>query len=323
MTDLCSEDDDVSESRRAEIQYLLSLINHKLKSLETKDKEKMDQKRFVMKCPINDCLGFLSSRYKCGLCGGKVCPDCHIELQELDEKHDCDPQMVESVKEIKKSTRNCPNCHVPIYKSSGCDQMWCVNCQTAFNWKTGEIEKGVIHNPEYFEFLRSRGLETRNPHEQRCGGLPRFNEVYFNTRTRLESEFITSYYEQLAHLRNDTMARLPTALDNQSNLNLRIDYMLREITEEEFKRTLYQREKDRDKNLEYRQLLETYVAVGEELFRQYQRNYINIKFMAEQQHEIESIIENQILELNKFFKCKVKSICLSNRAKALSEQLRK
>ena len=321
MLELCSEEAAVSESRRAEIQYLQSLIGSKLHSAEIVKKD--DSKRFTMKCPIGDCRGFLSSRYKCGLCGGKVCPDCQIELSETEEKHDCDPSTVETVKEIKKSTRNCPSCHVPIYKSSGCDQMWCVSCQTAFNWKTGQIEKGIIHNPEYFEFLRSRGIETRNPNEQRCGGLPNYHTVMYMFRSRLESDFVTSYYQSLAHLRNDTLARLPTPLDNHSNLNLRIDYMLNEIPEEEFKKTLYLREKERDKKLDYRQQLDTYITVGEELMRQFATGQLKLKFMAEQQYEIEKIINTQILDLNKIYKCKLHTLALSSKAVAASEQIRK
>ena len=47
---------------------------------------------------------------------------------------------------IKKETVKCPNCATPIYKISGCDQMWCTSCNIAFNWRTGRKIKGIIHH---------------------------------------------------------------------------------------------------------------------------------------------------------------------------------
>jgi hypothetical protein len=265
-----------------------------------------------MKCPIGDCRGFLSSRYKCGVCDGKVCPHCHLELEE--EKHDCDPDLVKTVEELKKTTRNCPNCHVPIYKSSGCDQMWCINCHTAFDWKTGQIEKGIIHNPEYFEFLNKKGLSVRNPHEQLCGGMPNFSQVQYIARTRSESVFLTDYYQSLAHLRHDRLRRLPTNLDNQNNQDLRIAYLMKEISESEFKSTLQKRQKEREKGIEYRQFLTTYITVGEELFRQLVAREITVKFMSQQVLQLMEIINREIENLNKAFKSKLFLVDLSIRA---------
>lgn len=295
------------ELRLSELQHLHSLIAWKVRHLSDRKEEETRQK-FTMKCPVADCRGFLSSRYKCGVCNGRVCPDCHIELKE--EKHDCEPDLVKTVEELKKTTKNCPNCHVPIFKSSGCDQMWCVNCHVAFNWKTGEIEKGVIHNPEYFEFMRRMGTQARNPHEQVCGGLPDFRTVNFYARTRAESDFLQHYYQQLAHLRNDTMRRLPTPMDNQSNLNLRISYLMKEITDEEFKTTLRQKETELEKKLEHRQILDTYVSVGEEMLRQVAGRHITLAFLATQLKQLLPIVNDQLEELNRVFKSKIGWIIL-------------
>jgi hypothetical protein len=292
------------EKQRGEFYYLQNLLNSKLYLMNHSD-EKKEEKQFVMKCPIGECRGFLSTRYKCGVCDGRVCSSCHIELKE--EKHDCDPDLVKTVDELKKTTRNCPNCHVPIFKSSGCDQMWCVSCHTAFNWKTGQIEKGIIHNPEYFEFMRRTGLEVRNPYEVRCGGLPSYFEVLQKTRTRLESHTMTEIYQATSHHRNDTLRRLPTPLDNQDNQDMRIQFLLGEIDEKTFKSTLYQRQKEREKKLEYRQIVDTFVTVAEELFRQMD----DIKVFFRQILELYRMINTQISSLNNSYKCKQSLIKLN------------
>jgi hypothetical protein len=297
------------DKRRGEFQYLQSLLITKLNYL-ARGHEKKQEKTFVMKCPIGECRGFLSTRYKCGVCNGRVCPSCHVE--EKEEKHECDPDLVKTVEEMKKTTRNCPNCHVPIFKSSGCDQMWCVSCHTAFNWRTGQIEKGYIHNPEYFEFLRRTGLTVRNPNEVVCGGMPEFATVLAKTRSRSESSLVTDIYQMVVHYRHDTLRRLPTPIDNTNNQDLRIQFLLNEISEEAFKVTIFQRERDREKKLEYRQLVDTFVTVGEELFRQLD----DIKIFCRQMLELGRLINSQILRLNSSYKCKLALIRLNEAALA-------
>jgi hypothetical protein len=66
---------------------------------------------------------------------------------------------------LKKNTKPCPKCGVRISKIDGCDQMWCVECKTAFSWNTGNIESGKIHNPHYYQFMRERGGMPRDPND--------------------------------------------------------------------------------------------------------------------------------------------------------------
>jgi hypothetical protein len=317
MLEKCEAELNTLQTQRApltelsEPMYLRYLILSKLSERDQKDEVKQE-KHYSMRCPIGDCRGFLSSRYKCGICGGKVCSACHVELQ--DEKHDCDPDAIKTVEELKKTTRNCPNCQVPIYKSSGCDQMWCVACHTAFNWKTGAIEKGIIHNPEYFEFIRKSGLQTRNPHEQICGGIPAFQAVIRKAYTRQESDFLTNFYQNVAHVRHTILARLPTAMDNVSNQDLRIAYLMKELSEADFKSQLHLREKTLEKKIETRQILDTYVTVSEELLRQLVGG-MTVKDLARHVSELIDMVNENISELSKTFAAKVSPIALPPKGK--------
>ena len=147
--------------------------------------EQKEKKVFIKKCPVNDCEGFLSSSWKCGVCSTWVCPDCfeikgktsdEVTKQQLDEQHTCDPNALETAKMIKAETKGCPSCGVPIFKISGCDQMWCTQCKVAFSWRTGRRVNGVIHNPHFYEFQRQGGGAVVNaPNAQICGGIPGHN----------------------------------------------------------------------------------------------------------------------------------------------------
>lgn len=135
---------------------------------------KKETRKFMFPCPDEDCRGFLSSAYKCELCANYTCHNCFEIVGKTRDPpgHECDPDMVKTAEMIKKTTRGCPQCGERIAKSSGCDQMWCIKCHTAFSFKTGAIDNGVVHNPHYFQYKRENGGVPRNPGDVVCGGVP-------------------------------------------------------------------------------------------------------------------------------------------------------
>lgn len=152
-------------------------------SLSDKKKEKKEKKDVVRKCPADKCNGFLFE-WKCTICETLVCKKC-FEIKEKD--HKCLEANIETAKMLRKETKSCPKCAVPIYKISGCDQMWCTVCNVAFSWRTGNIVTGIIHNPHYYEWKRNGGGEIRNPGDNVCGGLigyNKLNEVFTKLKTK-------------------------------------------------------------------------------------------------------------------------------------------
>lgn len=139
-----------------------------------KGKVKVEHRAFVMPCPETDCKGYLSTAYKCASCSKFACPHCLVVLgEEKDLNHECDPDVVATVEQIKKETKGCPKCGERIGKISGCDQMWCPKCTTPFSWRTGKIESGTIHNPHYFQWARQNavdGVIARQPGDRGGGG---------------------------------------------------------------------------------------------------------------------------------------------------------
>tara|TARA_Y100000389_G_scaffold146531_1_gene145239 strand:+ start:4511 stop:5734 length:1224 start_codon:yes stop_codon:yes gene_type:complete len=109
---------------------------------------------YVWPCPIEECKGFLNTSWTCGLCSNKTCKDC-LEIITDEEDHECKEELKLNATVVKENTKPCPGCGTGIFKSSGCSQMYCTNCNTAFDWRTGKIEQGRIHNPHYYEYLRN------------------------------------------------------------------------------------------------------------------------------------------------------------------------
>lgn len=131
-----------------------------------------EENSIVMKCTNQECNGFISTNYICEVCDRHYCNKC-IQVIENDV-HNCKKEDVDTAKLILSDTKPCPSCGTRISKLSGCDQMWCIQCHTSFSWKTGRIEKGIVHNPHYFEWIRNNGSGTRplrNPRDIHCGGL--------------------------------------------------------------------------------------------------------------------------------------------------------
>lgn len=124
--------------------------------------------RQLRSCVGEDCRGFLDTAGSCGLCEQLTCLACNVLIvNKSKESHQCQPQDVENWKLIRNTTTACPTCTVRIHRVSGCLQMWCTQCRTAFNYKTGEVERGPIHNPVYFDWAR------KNPHLAAQDGVQR------------------------------------------------------------------------------------------------------------------------------------------------------
>jgi len=245
-----------------------------------------ERKLFIMRCTVEDCKGFLSSRYKCGLCASQICSDCHLVKNT---EHTCHPDTIATINELKKNTKPCPSCHIPIYKTDGCDQMWCIQCHTAFSWKSGQIEKGIIHNPHYFDYIKDNGTIPRNPLDIPCGGLPEYHQVYeyiiHQSFSYDEIIYLRKQYEKLTHLREFTLPNeLPLPNEQVSHTNLLLDYMLNKINEKQCKSTIYVREQKRLRGLEERQIIDAYVTIGEEAFRKLLQYHVSFEEFI---HEIE------------------------------------
>lgn len=232
--------------------------------------------RFIRACPANDCRGFLSAQWKCGLCDLWTCPDCLVvKGPERDCQHTCNPDDVASANMVAKDSKPCPKCACVIFKIDGCDQMWCTICHTAFSWKTGRIETNRIHNPHFFEYQRKQNAAM----PRAVGDIPcgRDLDIAGVRRVRIlliakgvPDTYITrvmGYIRAAFHLQQvDIPGFRPDRVADFHNL--RVKYISSEITEAEFRVRLARGMKKHDHDREIGEVLQMLsITIHEIMYR--------------------------------------------------------
>lgn len=230
------------------------------------NKRKIKNFVFGKRCILNDCKnGIVDSTGVCLGCDRKICPQCY---QEECVGHVCKQDDMKTAELIHNNSKACPGCASLISKIDGCDQMFCVNCHTAFSWSKGSIETGKVHNPHYYEYLRKKEKYIPDGDINTCGLLNydiipfvvrRANmktaEAIINLhRTDLRSEFdvktnrtcikkILKFY--VRSLENIINYELPywNARAENNNDDLKVKYLLHKVNEEQYKKQLNHRDK--------------------------------------------------------------------------------
>ncbi len=256
-------------------------------------------------CPKEGCRGFLDKKYECCLCDDQFCKDCLVSIkdEDPDKPHECDKDLVETFKEIRNSSKPCPGCGEFIGKISGCDQMFCTSCGTAFSWRTGQKETGIIHNPHAHQFFQDNpeALEMYNQ-RRRGGGGGGCREVipdHVSLRSLpLSKEWIVMINEEYrAHVYNALQYQLRD-MNNKinaqhDNLDLRIRYIENEIDEAGFKRTLHAREK----KLNYMKQVYPILRITYDLYSNYLWSFVDKQNEEEFKKKSQPEKEKELLKM--------------------------
>ena len=272
-----------------------------------------ERRAFVMKCPESECGGFLSTQYKCGLCEIQICAHCHVKKTK-DEEHTCDPDTVETIRQIRREAHPCPSCASLISKVDGCDQMWCTQCKTAFSWNTGRIETRVIHNPHFFQHMRETGQAI--PRRDNPGfGCAAVRDLFYTLnalRATVDLPLITTVtetYRHLTHVREEELAGyrrdLTQFAEEEWRRILRVKRLVNEIDDKEWATILQRKEKEAHKITAWLHLLEMYTTVGFETLGRITETSTEADVQAtyEEYQKIKSYTLEQAAAIAKLYAC--------------------
>lgn len=214
------------------------------------------------RCATPECKGFVSSEdSKCPVCDHTTCTKC-LCIEE--SEHECKQEDLDTANEIKKATVSCPGCHVRIQRSHGCNQMFCVNCHVAFDYKTLEIVRGNIHNPHYFEIQAqlNRGHVQRDARDVPCGGFPNVHHM-----GNLDRADRLRHGARLRIFHHITNVELPKLRENPDfNAQNRVKYIMREMDDKAFVTATSRKAMDEKVNSHYQDILRAFVDSSQDVY---------------------------------------------------------
>jgi DNA-binding protein H-NS len=183
-----------------------------------------------------------------------------------------------------------------------CSQMWCVECHTTFDWTTGrETLTKNIHNPHYYEWVRrnNNGVVPRNPNDvphNPCGNnrLPYVGSITSKYPDDNTTKRIIRLLRCLTHIYDYEILRNRVNNGNDvevANRDLRVKYLLNEITDDDWKKQLQQREKKREISIAKQQVCQMIVDVAGQYMTQLAGRRLHIKTVLTIEKDLEKIVD--------------------------------
>ena len=293
---------------------------------EQPDQQQERYSRIILcPCPAESCRGFvMEDKSKCGVCETEVCKHCMLQVRG--SSHTCDKNDIESANEVKRQSRPCPKCAIPISKIDGCDQMWCTSCHTPFSWKTGTIVAGTIHNPHFYAYQRERArggdiprvagdvpANIADEQDFAFATIPGILPYFYDERMRHPTvepirDFLFAYLRLVQHFQSVMVIDIRRRRDGINCTDLRVKFLLNEITEKEFATAVQRRDKKHQKDLEVDACMLIFFASANRIYTDLIGGTKCVKKIVEAANQIQNLVNitnEQFEKISQVYKNKI------------------
>ncbi len=178
--------------------------------------------------------------------------------------------------------------------------MYCLKCHTAWNWNNGAIEKGIIHNPHYYEYMRNNNQNNqRNPNDVPCGGLIELRSLskLIDKKQSYRLETLHRITGHMLHIMQRMREQLLTPSTGPTER-----YILGKTDERSWHQSLYKQFKSQQTTANYIDIVETFTTVSIERFRAIYEEVITPSEAISDMLRVINYCNENIRELQKAFK---------------------
>jgi hypothetical protein len=158
-----------------------------------------------------------------------------------------------------------------------CDQMFCVSCHTAFSWERGTIEKGVIHNPHFYQWQKTLQVTavTQTPAVDLCNEnyFPSISDisVYQKTYDSYTEKWLFHIHQYILHLYLAVRPSYLTTSSTDLKMEINVNYMMTAFGKTEWKKRLYEADRRQEMARDMVELIDMVYAISGERFRNFIR----------------------------------------------------
>jgi hypothetical protein len=157
-----------------------------------------------------------------------------------------------------------------------CSQMWCITCQTPWDWNTGKVvTTGAIHNPHYYEWMKRNGQAMpRNPADVPCGGYPNAWELRRMPKglSAATANLFFEFHRICQELQDISTRAYRAHIDNTVVADINVKFLLGDYDEKHWGQLLGKNERKRKRDSEVQEIFAAFRMVAVELINRVQ-NY--------------------------------------------------
>lgn len=241
------------------------------------------KKTYTTRCPADGCNAYVNEDGVCDICKTVMCLKCNT--LKTDDTHECNSHDIETLRLIKKDSKQCPKCSAWIQRISGCDHMWCTSiingdmCKTAFSYNTGRLlRKEENTNPHYFHYLaeqRKNGFDVEEEIDhvgfegQRVRCYQASDVAKVLRECGINRSTIANMLQCVAHIEEIVLPELEEKLSPNINehMDLTVKFILKEISEKKFHSELKRQNKQKEKTQDVYDILHMFKSTITDMFR--------------------------------------------------------